>query len=71
MKNWKLEGLVENSLSEFSDDSKGNCSLVFKSDSTSIVSHKRRTKCYPGNRKYKILRGNKREFNINSHSVAS
>lgn len=51
MKRWKLEMLVESSLAENSYDSKGNCSLVFTSDSTSIVSHKQRTKYCPGNRK--------------------
>lgn len=50
-KNWKLEEWLEISLTTFSRDLKGNCSLVVKSDSTSIVSLKQRTKWCPGNRK--------------------
>lgn len=65
MKNWKFEEGLENSLEAFSYDSKGNCSLVVKSDSTSIVSLKQRTKCCPGNRKKEILAAKKREFSIN------
>lgn len=40
-----MEGVVEISLAWFLRDSKGNCSPDVESDSTSIVSHKQRTKC--------------------------